>query len=100
MPEPNLPPLHLNMGESPVAGMVNVQELHRSLPELPQETRQKLIDNFDLTQDIAAILLVSYKTIFKLQFVNLQLICSRTKVNCWITFTISNHATLILRPKP
>lgn len=64
MPEPNLPPLHLNLGDSPVIGMINVQEIQRSLPELPQETRQKLIDNFHMTQDIAAILLVNHNFMF------------------------------------
>lgn len=58
MPEPNLPPLHLNLGATPVVGMINVQEIQSSLPELPQQTRQNLIDNYNLSQDIAAILLV------------------------------------------
>lgn len=64
MPEPNLPPLHLNMGDTPISGMINVQEIQKTLPELPQQTRQNLIDNFQLSQDIAAILLVNHLQIF------------------------------------
>ncbi|KAJ8967074.1 hypothetical protein NQ317_018655 [Molorchus minor] len=41
MPEPNLPPLHIAMG--PVErGCVNADELRKLIPELPEETRERL----------------------------------------------------------
>lgn len=59
MPEPNLPPLHLNMtGNSNEPDLIDVLALQGSLPELPEETRQKLMANFNLSQDIAIILMV------------------------------------------
>lgn len=60
MPEPNLPPLHLNVtGSNNEPDLINVIAIQQSLPELPEETRQKLMTNFNLSQDIAVILMVS-----------------------------------------
>lgn len=57
MPEPNLPPLHLSMG--PIEkGCVSVDALRASLPELPEETRNKLHQDFGLTMEQAIILVV------------------------------------------
>lgn len=60
MPEPNLPPLHLNVtGSSNEPDLIDVIAIQRSLPEMPEETRQKLMENFNLSQDVAVILMVS-----------------------------------------
>lgn len=60
MPEPNLPPLYLNVtGSSNEPDLIDVIAIQRSLPEMPEETREKLMANFNLTQDIAVILMVS-----------------------------------------
>lgn len=59
MPEPNLPPLHLNVtGSSNEPDLIDVLAIQRSLPEMPEETRQQLISNFSLSQDTAVILMV------------------------------------------
>lgn len=55
MPEPNLPPLHVAMG--PInRGCVNVDDLKKSLPELPEGTRCRLRENFGLTLEQSIIL--------------------------------------------
>lgn len=58
MPEPNLPPLHVHIGDEEVEGMVCVERLRRELPELPEETRHKLSEGFGVGADVAAILMV------------------------------------------
>ena len=64
MPEPNLPPLHLAMG--PVEhGCVNVDDLRKSLPELPEETRSRLRDDFGLNLE-QSIILVNEKSFLEL----------------------------------
>uniref|UniRef100_A0A182K571 Glutamyl-tRNA(Gln) amidotransferase subunit B, mitochondrial n=1 Tax=Anopheles christyi TaxID=43041 RepID=A0A182K571_9DIPT len=69
MPEPNLPPLHLNLtepAESSEAGaeLINVPKLHRALPELPEQTRQTIIQRHQLTSTIA-ITLVNDITLYE-----------------------------------
>lgn len=62
MPEPNLPPLHLNVNDSNNVNdrqLINVKQIKDNLPELPEETRQKLMTMFDVAQDVAVILLVT-----------------------------------------
>lgn len=57
MPEPNLPPLHVAVG--PIQqGIVNVEELRSKLPEMPDETRCKLVNDFGLSIEQAIILVV------------------------------------------
>lgn len=60
MPEPNLPPLCLDMdGSSGHPDMVSVVELAASLPELPYQTRIRLQEKFRLAPLIAIRLVVS-----------------------------------------
>lgn len=57
MPEPNLPPLHIAMG-SVKWGCVNADDLKSTLPELPQQTRSHLKDEYGLTMEQSVILVV------------------------------------------
>lgn len=58
MPEPNLPPLHVAVG--PISqGVVKVENLKDSLPEMPAMTRSRLVENFNLSLEQAVILVVS-----------------------------------------
>ncbi|XP_050295802.1 glutamyl-tRNA(Gln) amidotransferase subunit B, mitochondrial [Anthonomus grandis grandis] len=55
MPEPNLPPLHIGMG--PVkGGTINADEIKSQVPELPEETRVRLVKEFGLTSQQSIIL--------------------------------------------
>ncbi|KAI4467067.1 glutamyl-trna gln amidotransferase [Holotrichia oblita] len=55
MPEPNLPPLHIALG--PVQqGCVNVNEIVSKIPELPEDTRNRLRESFGLVPEHAIIL--------------------------------------------
>uniref|UniRef100_A0AAG5CMU9 Glutamyl-tRNA(Gln) amidotransferase subunit B, mitochondrial n=1 Tax=Anopheles atroparvus TaxID=41427 RepID=A0AAG5CMU9_ANOAO len=60
LPEPNLPPLHLQMQEETKEDLevelINVPKIQRSLPELPEETRQRIIQQHQLTPAIAITL--------------------------------------------
>lgn len=61
MPEPNLPPLHLNIDGNNTESnhkLIDVIKIKNELPELPEETRQKLMQTYDVAQDVAVILLV------------------------------------------
>lgn len=54
MPEPNLPPLHVNLktkGDTP--NVISVPSVLESLPELPEQSRQNLIHKYDLKPEIA-----------------------------------------------
>ncbi|XP_057662674.1 glutamyl-tRNA(Gln) amidotransferase subunit B, mitochondrial [Diorhabda carinulata] len=55
MPEPNLPPLHIAMGPIQL-GSVNADELKKCIPELPEETRQRLRKENGLTLEQSIIL--------------------------------------------
>lgn len=58
MPEPNLPPLHIALG--PInRGSVNADELAKLLPELPEQTRCRLKETFNVTAEQAIILVVT-----------------------------------------
>lgn len=58
MPEPNLPPLHIAMG--PIErGCIRVEDLLKKIPELPEETRQRLMKESGLTMDQSIRLVVS-----------------------------------------
>ncbi|XP_046413608.1 glutamyl-tRNA(Gln) amidotransferase subunit B, mitochondrial [Neodiprion virginianus] len=58
MPEPNLPPLHVHVTKEikNKYGLVDVPLLQESLPELPEETRYNLKNNFGLDSTAAIIL--------------------------------------------
>lgn len=64
MPEPNLPPLILNMSDekfesSDSSSLVSVPAIEKLLPELPKETRKRLVDDYKLNQEVSIILVVS-----------------------------------------
>ncbi|XP_062126700.1 LOW QUALITY PROTEIN: glutamyl-tRNA(Gln) amidotransferase subunit B, mitochondrial [Drosophila sulfurigaster albostrigata] len=58
MPEPNLPPLHLNLkpGCRSTKELISVAELSEQIPELPEHTRQRLIEDYKLNAETAIIL--------------------------------------------
>jgi aspartyl-tRNA(Asn)/glutamyl-tRNA(Gln) amidotransferase subunit B len=57
MPEPNLPPLHLNLsGDVTNEDFINVPAIERCLPMMPQQKRDKLASDHNLTQEMAIIL--------------------------------------------
>lgn len=70
MPEPNLPPLHLNLSDQISEDFINVCALKREIPALPEDTRQLLVHERNLTQEIAIILVVNIHLIIlsKLKF--------------------------------
>lgn len=58
MPEPNLPPLHVAMG--PVQrGSVSVDDLKKTIPELPDAIRQRLRNENGLSMEHSIRLVVS-----------------------------------------
>lgn len=62
MPEPNLPPLHVNVeGNIDTINnkLLNVSKLRLTLPELPEQTRQNLVQEYNLASEIGIILVVS-----------------------------------------
>lgn len=50
MPEPNLPPLRIQMDGPSVDSnnIICLDEVRKGMPELPEETRQKLVGDFKL----------------------------------------------------
>ncbi|XP_034488326.1 glutamyl-tRNA(Gln) amidotransferase subunit B, mitochondrial [Drosophila innubila] len=58
MPEPNLPPLHLNLkpGSRSTKDLISVAALSEEIPELPEHTRQRLMEHYKLNADTAIIL--------------------------------------------
>ncbi|XP_001654104.2 glutamyl-tRNA(Gln) amidotransferase subunit B, mitochondrial [Aedes aegypti] len=57
MPEPNLPPLHVNVdGECDADVVVDAVHIGSSLPELPEETRRQIVEIHNLTPEMAIIL--------------------------------------------
>lgn len=66
MAEPNLPPLRLYTNNSRPAGIqpdqvINVDDLHLALPELPSAKRQRLQEQHGLSVVHSNILVVSRK---------------------------------------
>ena len=55
MPEPNLPPLRLQLEgpESENRNVLNVERIRKSLPEMPDETRERLVRDFSIPIDFA-----------------------------------------------
>ncbi|XP_020817461.1 glutamyl-tRNA(Gln) amidotransferase subunit B, mitochondrial [Drosophila serrata] len=58
MPEPNLPPLHVNLkpGSKSTEDLLSVAALSEEIPELPEDTRQRLIEQYNLNADTSIIL--------------------------------------------
>lgn len=60
MPEPNLPPLHINLNDKVTReDMINVLDIKKDIPELPEETRRKLCEEKGLAMETAVVLVVS-----------------------------------------
>lgn len=61
MPEPNLPPLRLHMRPDCVneLNLVDVCKLKAQLPELPEETRDKMKKNYGLSSSTVIAIVVS-----------------------------------------
>lgn len=67
MAEPNLPPLHVVMG--PIqGGGVNADEIKKRIPELPEQTRQRLEESFQLRKEHCIILVVRIEGVLLLPF--------------------------------
>ncbi|XP_017860696.1 PREDICTED: glutamyl-tRNA(Gln) amidotransferase subunit B, mitochondrial [Drosophila arizonae] len=58
MPEPNLPPLHVNLkpGSRSTEDLISVAALSEEIPELPEHTRQRLMEYYKLNAETAIIL--------------------------------------------
>ncbi|KAI8046444.1 glutamyl-tRNA(Gln) amidotransferase subunit B, mitochondrial [Drosophila gunungcola] len=58
MPEPNLPPLHVNLkpGSKSTEDLLSVAALSLEIPELPEDTRQRLLEQYNLNAETAIIL--------------------------------------------
>lgn len=64
MPEPNLPPLRVNLTtREDTHDVISVPLISDRIPELPAESRRKLVENYDLRPEIA-IQLVNEPTLF------------------------------------
>ncbi|CAB0015962.1 unnamed protein product, partial [Nesidiocoris tenuis] len=50
MSEPNLPPLRVSMSRQPHNLLIDVASLKNSLPELPNTTRDRLMNEYGLSQ--------------------------------------------------
>lgn len=54
MPEPNLPPLRVNLkSKEDTTDVISVPLIKDNIPELPEETRSKLIENYSLRPESA-----------------------------------------------
>ncbi|OWR52657.1 glutamyl-tRNA amidotransferase subunit B [Danaus plexippus plexippus] len=54
MPEPNLPPLWVNLNtKEDTQDIISVPSIEDRIPELPEQSRTKLINNFNLRPEIA-----------------------------------------------
>lgn len=60
MPEPNLPPLFLNLTDNESETLVNVIKIQNSIPVLPQQLRESLMNDKQLAQETAIILVVNF----------------------------------------
>lgn len=99
MPEPNLPPLHLNLRDQVSEELVNVCDIKNSLPILPQQLREQLVKEKQLSQETSVILvnehvLLTYfnriiegdqkrspKTIANVLINELLMICNKNKID-------------------
>lgn len=53
MPEPNLPPLHLNLRSELSEQLINVSVIEKNLPVLPEQIRKNLVTEKQLSQETA-----------------------------------------------
>lgn len=60
MPEPNLPPLLLNLTDAESDDLINVESIRKTIPMLPQKLREQLMTEKHLPQEVAIILVVSF----------------------------------------
>lgn len=58
MPEPNLPPLRINITDDQETELISVERIRKSLPELPTQTRKKLTEQHELRHDTAMTIVV------------------------------------------
>ena len=56
MPEPNLPPLYLNLVDKVSEKLINVCVIKNNLPVLPQQLREELVTEKKLSQETSVIL--------------------------------------------
>ncbi|GBP07774.1 Glutamyl-tRNA(Gln) amidotransferase subunit B, mitochondrial [Eumeta japonica] len=97
MPEPNLPPLRVNlMTEKDMPDVISVPRLHGTLPELPEQTRQKLMQKYELRPD-SVIQLVSEPTLLK-YFNNIILVNYRNP-NKLVNFLLNELVTALNKNK-
>lgn len=61
MPEPNLPPLHIhtNTDSTNTQNLVDAIFLKTKVPEMPQETRDQLINKYGVHKALVIVLVVS-----------------------------------------
>lgn len=87
MPEPNLPPLHVNLkpGSVSTQELISVAALSKEIPELPEHTRQRLVEHYKLNAETAIILVVcsSRSLIFDKTH---QFCILRMSLSCWSIF--------------
>ena len=72
MPEPNLPPLHILVGEEDLRNsenndLIRLKDLYPKIPELPEETREFFKTKYGIKSEYAIIFVVST---FKINFIN------------------------------
>lgn len=63
MPEPNLPPLQLNVTDDNDASnkdLISVPKIVKEIPELPEQTRKRLKEHYKLSSETAIILVVKF----------------------------------------
>lgn len=60
MPEPNLPPLRVNLTEIEGSNLISVLKISKEIPELPEQTRKRITENHKLPTETAIILVVNY----------------------------------------
>jgi len=67
MPEPNLPPLHVNLQPRSMSteDLLSVAALSEEIPELPEDTRQRLVEQHNLNAETAIILVVRALILFE-----------------------------------
>ncbi|ETN62111.1 aspartyl/glutamyl-tRNA(Asn/Gln) amidotransferase subunit B [Anopheles darlingi] len=104
MPEPNLPPLHLKISEdstnpdSEQGDVIDVPKMRHLLPELPEETRQRMIAEHRLTP-IIAMTLVNELNLYDHFRSILQEHGSRLSSKLVANFLINDYITILNRNK-
>lgn len=106
MPEPNLPPLHIHVNSSleNKYNLVDAVFLKTQIPEMPQKTRDKLVDEYGVHKALVIVLVVSLKKIFIFQILQTYEIIIFCRMNqyCYNYFFIllkimrNGHLKLLL----